>query len=611
MSSSMELSETNLGVCEERKVFEEDDSNNQMEVDSPSEPPSESSSTKLDANDYSRFNNVDDSDSDGADTDPSTDDEKRSIGECIFAASGHKDAGNASFKNSKYSEAKRSYELGITALKNYADKKPPVITESEYNDMVAALVSLHGNKAMVQIKEETWSGAVKSATEVLKLEPDNIKALYRRGLAYSRLLAYEKSKTDLMKTIELDPNNTPAKKELAELTKLQKEQQKKEKAAYSNIFNKTSMYDDKEKEREEKKRREELQREKDRDEWTKSKISRREQGLDEQTFDVWKEEQDKLRKEAEEAKKEQERKRSKEQKSIKKKKTEDQNSTEEYDDEDAKIINETKKKGYCYFNTKPTDEVKSLIGDISPKTVDKKSLETSSSTSVDDLMTMDTVTSSVSSTSAVSSNEMKVAASSWNHAGTWEERDLSIQCREKLKEYIESIGDVDIPNSFLNLKQEELLDALGDINMEGKSTPSSTSSSSSTTQEEKSLSSLSNLLSNKNIKIKITKVDSIEGDAQIVLARNKKRHIFDLNMKLEFEVAFDDSSSSSTSSKKKSFKGTMNYVDIAPNSHVEAAVSFKKDIPTAFLPRVKEAVTMLKKKVSDEIQKFEVEFKNM
>jgi len=245
--------------------------------------------SQYDANDYSRFKDVNDTESDSASSDIDKE-ENLQISQSIFQAESFKDLGNESFKASNYNEALKSYESALSSLKAHVDKKPPLISEEEHRSMTNLLISLHGNKAMVMIKQEDWFNAIKSATQVLKYEDTNVKALFRRGVGYFRCGQLEDAKSDLQKVISLDPTNVTAKKELADVLKAIKEHEKKQKAVYSGLFSKGSMYDDKEKERQQKLKQQEEEKAQLQDEWTKSKLTRREQGLDEQTFEQWKEE---------------------------------------------------------------------------------------------------------------------------------------------------------------------------------------------------------------------------------------------------------------------------------------------------------------------------------
>lgn len=91
-----------------------------------------------------------------------------------------------------------------------------------------------------------YSSANERASKVLKLDKESVKGLYRRGVARVHLGLAEEALTDLNRALELDPENKPVKLEIAKAKKLIIEAKKKEKAAYSNMFSKVSVYDDKE-----------------------------------------------------------------------------------------------------------------------------------------------------------------------------------------------------------------------------------------------------------------------------------------------------------------------------------------------------------------------------
>jgi hypothetical protein len=305
------------------------------------------------------------------------------------------------------------YSEGIDVLKNFL----------EIEEAKSILVSLHGNNAMVLIKLEDWMKAAVSASAVLKVEKNNVKALFRRGVAYHHSGSLEQAKVDLVRVLELDVTNAAANKELIELNKTIKVHKQKEKESFKGMFNKT-MYQDREVERLAKMKREELDRQQEQDEWTQSKLARREINLDEQSFDDWKKEKEEDKKSAKE-REEKDRKENPVKNSIPKappSKPKDMTpeEEEEYDEEDSKILAETKKKGYCYFKNEQSSELKALIGDITPKAYVAPS----------DGHASTDLSKSVEDQNEPESEAMKV--SSWNHAGTWEEKDMSQFAKDRL-----------------------------------------------------------------------------------------------------------------------------------------------------------------------------------
>ena len=313
-----------------------------------------------DANDYSRFDDLGDSDDDDVKTSQvvEKEDEKLSMSDSLSRANGYKDAGNSAFKRVDFVEAGRRYQEGIAILNNFIKNA----AGNECDEVKSTLISLHGNNSMVLMKLENWNAAIISTCEVLKAEKKNIKALFRRGVSYHKVGFLEESKADLTYLLELDAKNAAAIKELIQVVKDIKSSKLRERVAFSSMFKK-NIYGDKEAERIAKEKREEIERERENDEWIKNKLSRRESGMEQLTFEDWKKE-----------KKESEEKELKEQKAKKEKieKEKDDkleydrrekhhlekereihpvNSSEDddYDEEDSKILSETKKKGYCYF----------------------------------------------------------------------------------------------------------------------------------------------------------------------------------------------------------------------------------------------------------------------
>ncbi|UYV63451.1 FKBPL [Cordylochernes scorpioides] len=62
------------------------------------------------------------------------------------------------------------------------------------------------NLAACQLKHRNYDHAVVNCTKALEIDPDNPKALYRRGTGYIHLQEYERAKLDLDKALELEPN---------------------------------------------------------------------------------------------------------------------------------------------------------------------------------------------------------------------------------------------------------------------------------------------------------------------------------------------------------------------------------------------------------------------
>lgn len=203
-----------------------------------------------DANDYSRFDKIEASDSDGGEDNDDEEPKKHgTIDECMAVANAHKECGNKYFRGDDFVNAIDSYTKGIWALKHFSAKRAEKLDSAVLVSVTTLLVSLHGNSSQVYLKTQQWGKAITSASCVLQLDSKNVKAMYRRGIAYGRDGLYEDAKADLNKVLEIDPNNSAAKKEIIELSKEFKRHNEKEKMAFGNMFSKGSMYNDKETER--------------------------------------------------------------------------------------------------------------------------------------------------------------------------------------------------------------------------------------------------------------------------------------------------------------------------------------------------------------------------
>jgi tetratricopeptide (TPR) repeat protein len=581
--------------------------------------------TRGDANDYSRFENIDGSDEENEESSPPPS-EILSFHESFYRSQNLKEMGNVAFKESNFLMAKRHYEEALEIIRPHKEATPVNdITPEKVQEMKSLFISLYGNTSMVHLKEENWSEVITSTAEILKHEPENIKALYRRAVAHHRTGGYEESREGLNLVLSLDSSNAAAKKELAEVLKSLKEQKRKEKNAMSGMFSGGSIYGDREEERQRKIRREKEAEEKLHDEYLQEKLKKRNEGLPESeveiSFDDWK--KDRKKREEEEKKKEEdklkeERKKRERENIRKKQKTTPAAAASsraedgvEYDEEDrsaglpsppptspsltllSKIINETTSKGYCYFKRQLPSEENKLIGDITPKAVSS----VSTSPSVETLPTP---------IAPVTTEKATVAASSWNHAGTWEERDTTALVKDRMKELCLaasaslSVGETTTSGGEADM-QSALSDAMKAIDMKQESLQSS-------------LEAMKTAIS--PITGRVSEVQSVEGEAQIVLTRGKKCYLYDFAIKLKIEVTVEETpfsgslegNGSGEKAKPQLFKGSLEITDVCPGTGFEWKLTFKKgSVPD----RVRRCAHKLKDDIFAKLQSFDSEYRNL
>ncbi|XP_013916320.1 PREDICTED: sperm-associated antigen 1 isoform X2 [Thamnophis sirtalis] len=122
--------------------------------------------------------------------------------EKTFAAHREKEKGNEAFVIGDYKEAIAYYSRSISALPT---------------------VAAYNNRAQTEIKLQNWHNALQDCEAVLKMEPENIKALMRRSTVYSNLQNFEMAAEGLKKVLHIDPKNAIAKKKLLDIDKNLKE----------------------------------------------------------------------------------------------------------------------------------------------------------------------------------------------------------------------------------------------------------------------------------------------------------------------------------------------------------------------------------------------------
>lgn len=130
------------------------------------------------------------------------------------------------------------------ALADYCEAAELVGSDSETLEAIYLACKLNCAQACLSLGD--YASAAAHATEVLKKDSTNIKALYRRGVARNHLGLSEEAIVDLEAVLAVDPDNKAAKVELVKSKKAIADAKKKAKAIYGNFFSKVSVYDDKE-----------------------------------------------------------------------------------------------------------------------------------------------------------------------------------------------------------------------------------------------------------------------------------------------------------------------------------------------------------------------------
>ncbi|KAJ8969796.1 hypothetical protein NQ317_003301 [Molorchus minor] len=168
------------------------------------------------------------------------------IEEKIEQAKMYKEKGTNYFKAGKYELAVKVYKKIGSILDQEKD-------EIHAEEIKSLLLASHLNVALCQLKLKDYFEAKSAANSALQLDPNNEKALFRRGQALLNIGEAEAAFKDFQECLKVDPNNNAAKTQLAICSKTVKELLQKEKKIYANMFDKFAKMDTQREELEQKK----------------------------------------------------------------------------------------------------------------------------------------------------------------------------------------------------------------------------------------------------------------------------------------------------------------------------------------------------------------------
>ncbi|KAI0065329.1 TPR-like protein [Artomyces pyxidatus] len=147
-----------------------------------------------------------------------------------------KDVGDQAFKAGKVQEALRGYHESLLYLQGI-DKSgvrtafaPPVAEagapkeKTEADDMIE---KIYANMSACHIKQENWKRAQETADKALAKNPDNYKAMFRKGKALGELGFFERAEGVLNDLVKKNPSDaTVANTELSRLRAIDKERER-------------------------------------------------------------------------------------------------------------------------------------------------------------------------------------------------------------------------------------------------------------------------------------------------------------------------------------------------------------------------------------------------
>nr|XP_046164016.1 peptidyl-prolyl cis-trans isomerase FKBP8-like isoform X3 [Oncorhynchus gorbuscha] len=133
-----------------------------------------------------------------------------------------RERGNFHFQREEYSMAARAYWMALDVLTTQTrDGSSDVLLEGEEEEVQDYRVKCLNNLAAAQLKLEQYDDALHTSRDVLSLDPQNVKALFRTGKLLSDKSEYQEAMEILKKALKLEPSTKAIHVELSKLVKRQ------------------------------------------------------------------------------------------------------------------------------------------------------------------------------------------------------------------------------------------------------------------------------------------------------------------------------------------------------------------------------------------------------
>lgn len=156
-----------------------------------------------------------------------------------------KQEGNAAIKQDA-ALAVTSYDDAIRHLDSAGAGTSDPMSDEQAQLYKTLKVSCHLNASMAEVKLGSYVSAEEHATKALEEDPENAKALYRRGVARRHLGTLDEARQDLLRAAKLVPADRLIRNEYETVVKKIKAAKNRERKAFGGLFGRVSMYDDKE-----------------------------------------------------------------------------------------------------------------------------------------------------------------------------------------------------------------------------------------------------------------------------------------------------------------------------------------------------------------------------
>ncbi|XP_063146867.1 peptidyl-prolyl cis-trans isomerase FKBP8 [Candoia aspera] len=153
--------------------------------------------------------------------------------EKISLANRKRERGNFHYQRADYVLAANSYDV---ALKVINSNSKVDFSEEEEAELVEVKMKCLNNLAASQLKLDHYEAALRSCNQVLEQQPDNIKALFRKGKVLAQQGEYSGAIPILKAALKLEPANKTIHTELSKLAKKHADQKSIETEMYRKML---------------------------------------------------------------------------------------------------------------------------------------------------------------------------------------------------------------------------------------------------------------------------------------------------------------------------------------------------------------------------------------
>lgn len=147
-----------------------------------------------------------------------------------------RERGNYYYQRAEYVYAINSYDVALRVIDSTSKVE---FTPDEEAQLLDVKVKCLNNLAASQLKLEHFEAALKSCNSVLNHQPENVKALFRKGKVLALQGEYAEAIAILKRALKLEPSNKTIHAELSKLVKKHTEQKNVETAMYKKMLGNT------------------------------------------------------------------------------------------------------------------------------------------------------------------------------------------------------------------------------------------------------------------------------------------------------------------------------------------------------------------------------------